>query len=161
MSEKDKEMDQHQEIEREEPESDLDAVIPAMNVNLPMQQPQQEQNLVSDEALLGIYGEILQNLREDRDELNRLLSTFSDMVVNDGDASPASKEALVNLVKVKSDAADKMAKIADLMTRVKLKEKDTFPRYLAAHQNNTINIGEGQTKRELLKQIERATKKKG
>ena len=154
-------IDVPQEVERELPDpSELETVIPAMNVNLPMQQPQQEENLVSDEALLGIYGEILQNLREDRDELNNLLSTFSDLVINDGDSSPASKEALVNLVKIKSDSSDKMTKVADLMTRVKLKEKDTFPRYLAAHQNNTINIGDGQTKRELLKQIEKATKKK-
>jgi hypothetical protein len=142
---------------REMPE--LDAVIPAMNVNLPVQ-PQQEENLVSDEALLGIYGEILQNLREDRDEINNLLSTFADMVINDGDPSTSSKEALVNLVKIKSDSSDKMAKVADLMTRVKLKEKDTFPKYLAAHQSNTINIGNGTAKRELLKQIERATKRK-
>lgn len=159
MTEKDNETKLQQEVEQESP--DLEAVIPALNVNLPMQQPQQqEENLVSDEALLGIYGEILQNLREDRDELNGLLANFVDMVVNEGDATTSSKEALVNLVKIKSDSADKMAKIADLMTRVKLKEKDTFPRYLAAHQNNTINIGDGQTKRELLKQIDRATKKK-
>jgi hypothetical protein len=53
-----------------------------------------------------------------------------------------------------------MAIVADLMTRVKLKERDTFPKYLAAHQNNTINIGENNgTKRDLLKQIERAKKK--
>jgi hypothetical protein len=26
------------------------------------------------------------------------------------------------------------------MTRIKLKERDSFPRYLAASQNNTINI---------------------
>lgn len=155
---KDIETKAEQKIEQESP--DLDAVIPAMNVNVPMQQPQQEENLVSDEALLGIYGEILQNLRDDRDELNGLLANFVEMVVNEGDSTTSSKEALVNLVKIKSDASDKMAKIADLMTRVKLKEKDTFPRYLAAHQNNTINIGDGQTKRELLKSIERATKKK-
>lgn len=158
MSEKDTETKVAQKVEQESP--DLDAVIPAMNVNVPMQQPQQEENLVSDEALLGIYGEILQNLRDDRDELNGLLANFVEMVVNEGDSTTSSKEALVNLVKIKSDASDKMAKIADLMTRVKLKEKDTFPRYLAAHQNNTINIGDGQTKRELLKSIERATKKK-
>lgn len=137
----------------------LDTVVPAMHVNLPVKQPDQEENLIADEALLGIYGEILQKIREDRDEVSTLLNNFVDMVINEGDATTSSKEALVNLIKIKSEQADKMAKIADLMTRVKLKERDTFPRYLAATQQNTINIGNG-SKRELLRQIEKATKKK-
>ena len=52
-----------------------------------------------------------------------------------------------------------MAKIADLVTRVKLKERDTFPRYLAASQNNTINVGDG-AKRALLEAINKAQKDK-
>ena len=142
-----------------EPEN-LEKVLPALNVNLPVQQQIEEANLVTDEALLGIYAEILQNLRDDRQEQAELTNKFAEMVINEGDATTSSKEALVNLVKIKSETADKMAKIADLMTRVKLKEKDTFPRYLAAHQNNTINIGDSGTKRELLKQIEKAKKQK-
>ena len=90
--------------------------------------------------------------------MSGLLTTFVDMVINDGDSTSASKEALVNLVKIKSDSADKMAKVAELMTRCKLKE--IFPKYLNAKQENTINIGDGTTKRELLKQIEKARKKK-
>lgn len=81
------------------------------------------------------------------------------MVINDGDASSASKEAIVNLVKIKSDTADKMSKVADLMTRIKLKDKDTFPRYLAAQQNNKVVI-EG-SKRDLLKSISKIANKKG
>ena len=65
----------------------------------------------------------------------------------------------VNLIKIKSDTADKMSKVADLMTRIKLKEKDTFPRYLAAQQNNKVVI-EG-SKRDLLKSINKITSKKG
>ena len=80
------------------------------------------------------------------------------MIINDGDASSASKEAIVNLLKIKSDTSDKMSKVADLMTRVKLKEKDTFPRYLAAQQNNKVVI-EG-SKRDLLKSISKITNKK-
>jgi hypothetical protein len=82
------------------------------------------------------------------------------MVMNDGDASSASKEAIVNLLKIKSDISDKKAKIADLETRIKLKEKDTFPRYLAAHQQNNVVI-EG-SKREMIKSINKlAQRKKG
>jgi hypothetical protein len=63
-------------------------------------------------------------------------------------------------MKIKSDTADKMSKVADLMTRIKLKDKDTFPRYLAAQQNNKVVI-EG-SKRDLLKSINKlANNKKG
>jgi hypothetical protein len=161
---KDKEIEQEIESEIvENTTSELEAVIPSMNVGLPAQQQEEKENIISDEALLGIYGEILTNLREDREELSGLLSNFVEMVINEGDSTTSSKEALVNLVKIKQETADKMAKIADLMTRVKLKEKDTFPRYLAAKQENNLYLGDNTTKRELLKQIERhqkAVKKK-
>jgi hypothetical protein len=145
---------------------DLKEVIPSLNLNVPpttaMQPiPEEKENIISDDALLGIYQEVLNGIREDRQEIDKLLANFVEMVINEGDSTSASKEALVNLVKIKTDTSDKMAKIADLMTRVKLKERDTFPKYLAAHQNNTINIGENATnKRELIKQIERAKKAK-
>lgn len=145
---------------------DLKEVIPSLNLNVPptaaMQPiPEEKENIISDDALLGIYHEVLNGIREDRQEIDKLLANFVEMVINEGDSTSASKEALVNLVKIKTDTSDKMAKIADLMTRVKLKEKDTFPKYLAAHQNNTINIGENApSKRELIKQIERAKKAK-
>lgn len=135
---------------------ELDRLVPSMNVSVP--EPQEEGNLVSDEVLLGIYGEILENLRDDRSEAETLLGQFAEMVINSGDASSASKEALVSLVKAKIDASDKMSKIADLMTRVKLKEKDTFPRYLAAKQSNTINIGSGGEKKQLIQAINKKLK---
>lgn len=135
-----------------------DSLVPSMNVSLPAQQTD-EPNLIEDDVLLGIYGEIVDNIRTDRKEIDSILNNFVNMVINEGDATAASKEALVNLIKIKSDAADKMAKIADLMTRIKLKEKDTFPRYLAAKQENTINISGG-SKRELLKRIEKMQKLK-
>jgi len=143
---------------------DLEAVIPKMNVSVPTpaeQQPQPESILITDDALLGIYGEILDNARKDRGEIDGYITSFADMVINENDASSASKEALVNLINAKSGILDKMAKVADLMTRVKLKDKDTFPRYLAANQNNTINI-QGDplnNKREILEAIERSKKK--
>lgn len=110
-------------IEITQPElPQLDSLMPSLNVNIPAQDEEQKQdvsNLVSDDTLMGLYGEIVQNIRDDRTEVNDLLSNFVNMVVNEGDSSNSSKEALVNLVKIKSDMADKMAKIADLMTRIK------------------------------------------
>ena len=129
-----------------------------MNLNLPNQNDDVSQ-LISDETVVTVYEEILNNLRTDRIEVDEYLNNFADMVFNGGDSTTSSKEALINLIKVKSDTADKMAKIADLMTRVKLKERDTFPRYLAASQNNTINVGDG-AKRALLEAINKAQKDK-
>lgn len=139
--------------------SDIEKLLPAMNVSL-AQNPIQDEpaDLISDEALIGIYGEVLGIIRQDRVELSDILNNFCEMVMNQGDSSSASKEAIVNLVRTKMDAADKMAKIADLMTRIRLKDKDTFPRYLSARQENTINIGDS-SKRELLKRLNQAQKK--
>ena len=143
----------------EENNKNLDAVLPKMNVSVPVGQENQNESIITDDALLNVYGEILGKLREDRTEIDGILSNFMNMVLNDGDATSSSKEAIVNLIKLKIDSADKMGRIADLMTRVKLKEKDTFPRYLNASQNNTINF-DNQSKKELLKQIHKVKNKK-
>lgn len=126
-------------------------VLPTMNVQ-PMAIAEEEPCIVSDEKILGLYDEIVENCRNDREKVDELQSQFEDMVLNEGDATSASKEALVNLMKIKSDLNDKMSKVADLMTRVKLKERDTFPRYLAASQTNNVTI-ESSSKRDLLKSI--------
>lgn len=135
---------------------DVDKMVPSMNVSLP-NKADNEENLVSDEVLMGVYGEVLNNLRDDRSQIDTFLNEFAEMVINSGDASSASKEALVNLMKAKVEASDKMSRIADLMTRVKLKERDTFPRYLSAQQKNTINIGGGE-KKQLIQAINKKIK---
>lgn len=100
---------------------------------------QKENDLVSDEMWHGLINEALDNIRKDRLEAAELQTKFEDMAFNDGDASTSTKEAVVNLFKMRTDLSDKLAKLADLATRVKLKERDTFPKYLAVNQNNTIN----------------------
>ena len=119
--------------------------------------PQEQTSIVGDETILDLYDEILENCRKDREGVDELRVNLVEMVMNEGDASSASKEAIVNLFKIKTDTADKMAKIADLMTRIKLKEKDTFPRYLAAQQNNKVYI-EG-SKREMIKSLNKLAQK--
>jgi hypothetical protein len=136
----------------------IEMLIPSMN-QVKELVPEKEECIVKDEQLVGLYDEILQNCRQDRQLCDEILANFLDMVMNDGDASSASKEAIVNILKIKSDTADKMSKVADLMTRIKLKDKDTFPRYLAAQQNNKVVI-EG-SKRDLLKSINKIANKKG
>jgi len=110
-------------------------MIPQMNVAVP---PAEENKLISDEKMVGVYDEVLENIRQDRAEIDNLKSQFEEMVLNGGDATTASKEALVNLMKMKLDTSDKMSKIADLMTRAR--GVNTFPKYFAANQNNTINM---------------------
>lgn len=140
-------------------ELDVDMLLPTMNVTNELPAPEPTECFVKDETLVDLYDEILNNHREDRTKADELLTNFLEMVLNEGDATTATKEAIVALVKIKSDSADKMSKIADLMTRVKLKEKDTFPRYLSAQQNNKVVIESGSSKRDLLKHISKMTKK--
>jgi len=120
----------------------------------------QDMSIISDESLLGVYGEIMDNLRDDRSQVAGLVDTFSNMVLNDGDSSTASKEALVNLLKTKIDATDKMAKIADLMTRIKLRQPDTFSPWMAKGKEksgNTINIydSSGVNRKSLMERIQK------
>jgi len=136
---------------------DIDSLIPAMTIDKSIVEPEPD-NMVENEDLWGIYNEILENCRKDRVAVDDVLVNFVDMVMNEGDASSASKEAIVNLLKIKSDSSDKMSKVADLMTRIKLKERDTYPRYLAAQQNNKVVI-EG-SKREMIKSINKLAARK-
>lgn len=135
---------------------DINELIPQLNVNLPEVQ-EEKSNLVADEHWLGVCDEIMNNLRQERHEVDEVKNSFVDMVINEGDSTSASKEALVNLLKIKSEISDKMSRVFDMMTRVKLKERDTFPRYLNAKQNNTINIADS-SKRDLIKQIQKFEK---
>lgn len=136
----------------------LSNIIPAMNVSVPAKAEDTDQ-LIADSALMGMYSEIFGIIKKDTQQVNDILDNFVNMVINDGDSSTSSKEAMVNLLKIKTEQADKMTRVADLMTRIKLKERDTFPKYLAASQNNTINIGGANNKRALLEAINKAKKK--
>ena len=146
-------------------EETKDQIIAATELvpNMPigsMQINDQKQDIISDEEITFIYKEILDNIREDRRQTDEFINNFADLVINEGDSTSASKEALVNLLKIKSDMSDKMSKVADLMTRIKLKDRDTFPKYLAANQSNTININSGNNKRQLIEAINKAKQQK-
>jgi hypothetical protein len=123
----------------------------------------QELSIISDESLLGVYGEIMDNLRDDRNQVSNLVDTFSNMVLNDGDSSTASKEALVNLLKTKIEASEKMTRIADLMTRIKLKQPDTYQPWMGKGKEkggNTINIydSSGINRKSLMERIQKEKK---
>jgi hypothetical protein len=111
--------------------------------------------VISDEAMMLVYDEIMNDIREDRKEVSELILQFGNMAMNDGDSTTSTKEALVNLMKIKADLADKKSKIADLKTRIKLRDRDTFKPYLAAQQT-TVKIGglDKKKKMEILKIVE-------
>ncbi len=144
-------------------DDDLQSLMPQMNVAIPPSAPiaEQREDLISNDSLLGVYSEILGMMRDEHKQVTGYIDNFADLVINDGDSSTSSKEALVGLVKIRSDIPDKMVKIADLMTRLKMKETNTFKPYLTAHQTNNVMIGDsGSERRELLNTIKKAQKKK-
>jgi len=153
------EVEEEQQISPE----DLGELVPPMNFNVP-EQPKDVAHLITDQQYLGVLDEILTNVREDRKQVSEYIDTIANMVINDGDATTSSKEALVNLVKVKTDLQDKMLKAAELMTR--LKSKNTYA-YSGAHlnamQQNNFNIGAETpdfNRKELIRAINTAKKKK-
>lgn len=139
-------------------ESTFGDLIPNMFANEQKEENDNEPCIVEDEVLLGVYDEILQNCRKDRESIDEVLANFIDMVFNDGDSTSSTKEGIVNLMKTKSDISDKMSKVADLMTRIKLKSKDTYKPYLNAHQHNNINI-ESSNRRKIIERIQKKDKK--
>lgn len=132
--------------------------VPAMNVNLPAPQ-KEEEPLVTNREMIDFYKKILNYCEEDRTEASDAFKTFMDMAVNDGDASPSTKECMVQLLKIRTDSTDKMTKVMDLLMRYVLKDRDTFPRYLAANQENNI-IFKGGSKRSFLEKLEKQKARK-
>lgn len=118
--------------------------------------------LISDEKYLSVMNNILNEIRDDRKQVDNYIDNFAEMVMNDGDATTSSKEALVNLVKIKTDLQDKMLKAADLMTRIKLKNPYAYsgPHLNALQQNININSENELNKKELIKAINQAKKRK-
>lgn len=143
---------------------EVESFLPPMNISLPNSQPPEQTQLIPDEQYLGYLDEIMTNIREDRKQVTEFIDTFANMVINDGDATTSSKEALVNLVKTKVDIQDKMLKAADLMTRLKMKNSYAFSGpHLNALQQNNINIGSENSnfnRKEIIRAINQAKKKK-
>lgn len=121
--------------------------LPTMEVHVGGSLNKNEKEIVSDDQMIGIYNEILDMIRDDRKEVDDLLGNFVNMVINDGDASTSSKEALVNLVKIKTDMANNMSRVFDLLARIKMRDK-SLPD-VVAKQVNKFNLG-GQPKRKIL-----------
>lgn len=128
--------------------------IPSMNVDISGSSQREEKPLVTNDEMTEMYKKIFSYIEEDRSENVDLYNTLKDMVINDGDASHSTKEAMIQAARMRGESADKLTKIMDLLMRSLLKERDTFPRYLAANQENNI-IFKGGSKRSFLEKLEK------
>jgi cell division ATPase FtsA len=144
--------------------SDLEELeLPQMNVSVPAQPPSDVSALISDSKYLDFLDEIMGNIREDRQQVSEYIDNIANMVINDGDATTSSKEALVNLFKIKTDLQDKMLKTAELMTRLKVKNTYAYSGpHLNAMQQNNFNIGSDTEldRKDIIKAFNNAKKKK-
>jgi ABC-type transporter Mla subunit MlaD len=130
-----------------------DQVLPVPPMSVIVNDMSSPETSITDGDLHEIYSEILGDLRNDRKEIDSLLNNFVEMVMNEGDSSSSSKEAVVNLIKVKSDIADKKTKIADLMTTLRLKDKSVSK--VTANQTNHIHITDKRNLLETLNNIKK------
>lgn len=111
--------------------------------------------LISDEKYLSMLNEIVINIRDDREQVNDFIDNFAELVINGGDATTSSKEALVNLVKVKVDLQDKMLKALGEMGRIKLKNLNpSYNNVQETPQPTNFN------KKELIRALNKAKKEK-
>lgn len=132
--------------------------LPSMSANI---QPaaKEETPVVTNVDMIDIYKKIFAFCEEDRGEANDLFQCLKDMVINDGDAAPATKEAMIQALRIRCETSDKMTKVMDLLMRYVLKDRDTFPRYLAQNQENKI-IFKGDSKRSFLEKLEKQKSRK-
>ena len=106
---------------------DTNELVPEMPFPAPLVVPSEgTDSLISDKDLMDTFDEVKDMLKEDREQIKDLTAKFADMVINGGDASSSSKEALSSLAKTQTDLIDKLVKVLDLKTRMKMKEKNTM-----------------------------------
>jgi hypothetical protein len=123
----------------EKKEGELTSISLNVPSSLAPAQTEEKKQLVPDEKILDYYEEAIKNIKEDRSAADDAYKLFLEMVINGGDGTSSSKEAVVNLLKIKSETNDRMLKILDLWTRIHLRDKDTYPKYLTVQQNNKID----------------------
>lgn len=114
----------------------MEESVPHLSVNI--SQPPAKTEIVEANDITSICKEILSDIRTDGGEIDKAYCNFAEMVFNGGDPSTASKEALVNLLKLKADQVDKKSKVMELLLRAFL--KDNSPKIVSATQNNEFRM---------------------
>lgn len=132
--------------------------LPTMTVQVP-QKAEPEKPIVTVDEMQAFLKEAVGMVRDDRAETSEYIKNFADMILNEGDASGPTKEAFVQLVKMKQDAATNLTKLIELMMRPLLKQSSESKPWLNATQHNEIKIS---PRRKLVEKYARkAEEKKG
>lgn len=132
--------------------------LPTMTVQVP-QKAEPEKPIVTVDEMQAFLKEAVTMVRDDRAETSEYIKNFADMILNEGDASGPTKEAFVQLVKMKQDAATNLTKLIELMMRPLLKQSSESKPWLNATQHNEIKIS---PRRKLVEKYARkAEEKKG
>lgn len=106
---------------------------------------EQEVPIFDNDEIRQMHFHILENIKNDSENLDTVINYFHEVVVDNGDASNSSKEALVNLIKIKTDLNDQMTKIYSEMLKTKNKSVK-----INASQKNYIYA----STKELLQELE-------
>ncbi len=104
----------------------------SVSINVP-----EQKELVNDEQIIKLCNRIADEIDEEKKEVNDAYNNFAEMVFNAGDATSASKEALVNLLKLKGDFIDKKSKLMDTMLKLR---NQTSVKSITANQHNEITV---------------------
>lgn len=126
--------------------------VPEMNV-LVSNNNEVVPEIANSDQIINICQEALSDIRDNTKEIDEKLQSFTDMVMNEGDATSSSKEALINLIKMKTDQTDKKIRILELLSNAFLKQKYTQPKIFSAHQHNEFKIEDRSGKKKLLKEL--------
>lgn len=108
---------------------------------------------VTDEELMNLYREILDDFRKDRKDASYIADQFKEMVCNGGDASTSSKEALINAMKLQNDASDKKRRLLSDLMMQKLKSANTFQPYMIKKNDSSSRVAKVD-KKAILKQVQ-------
>lgn len=133
-------------MEKQQQEDNIPAV--AMNINLPTT-TNEGGELVKGEQIASLCQSVLGDINSEKEEITHALDNFVEMVFNAGDATSASKEALVNLLKLRSDLVDKKTRVMEMMMRAYNREG---PKNVTATQHNDIYINDN--KRKLFQELD-------
>ena len=122
----------------------------ALNINI----PNAENNvaLIEPEQIVNLVQTVMTDIDKEKIEIQEAYVNFAEMVFNAGDATSASKEALVNLLKLKSDLVDKKTRMLEMMMKV---YKTEGPKNVTVRQDNDFHVHD---KRRLFNELDNETK---
>ncbi len=134
--------------------------MPEMNLNLSSPLEINVPEIANSDQIISTCKEIIDDISKDREEIDQTYSYFLDLITNGGDATTSSKEAVVQLLKLKSDQSDKKMRITELLVSAFLKQKYAPPRVFSAYQHNEINVEDNSNKKgKLLRSLQEKGKK--